>query len=148
MAKPTTATNENLLKAELFACRDLIFERVKEIMLKRSDLMDQGKISFNQTVVISNDETRLLTLANQASNLIIHQVLTDIQKPGQILKKVSQELEDTIKRLKGFNDCIGILSIFIKIFGKIVTAIASGPGAIAQIGALIDDFKILDQSLL
>lgn len=147
MANPMTATDKNLMEAELRACRDLIIKRVNESMIKRSELMSQGKINFNQSVVISNDETRLLNLVNQTSILIISQVLTDIQKPGDILKSVSQQLEKTIKKIQNFNDFIGTLSIFIKIFGKLSTAIASGSGAIAQIGELINDFQKLDQSL-
>lgn len=147
MASSTIAKDKHLTKAELITCRDLILERVNESMIKRSNLMTEGKIDFNQSVVISNDETRLLTLANQASILIIVKVLTDIEKPGEMLIGAIEKLEETIEKLQDFNNFIKVLSIFIKIFGKVVNAVALGIGGIAEIGGLIKDFQDLDSSL-
>lgn len=147
MTSFTVAKDKYLTKADLSACRDLIFKRVNDSMIKRSNLMTEGKIDFNQSTVISNDETRLLTLANQVSILIVDKVLTDIEKPGKILIGLTEKLEQTIEKLQDFNNFIKVLSTFIKIFGKVISGIASGTGAIAEIGGLINDFQELDKSI-
>lgn len=119
---------------------------VENSMRRRSQLFDQGKLTFNQALIISEDETRFLNKANRAANLIIDSIATDISNPGKVLQDITKELENVIKEIEDFNDIIAVFSLLIRLFGRILVATSSGPLAIAQIGPIIDDIRQLVNS--
>ena len=131
--------NMSLTTTDLMNLVNSLLDLVKFSTQHRGDLLRKKQINRDQNANIFDFELRLLSLANQAANSDINEIITDIKDVGKVLTETTKDLQAVIDKLNSYNQISQTFAKVVNIFSRISQAIAGG--TIAIIEALVQELN-------
>lgn len=109
---------------------------------RRRELRANNKITPAEDLEISRCLTKLNGSYNIRAIEQIHEILTDLQGPGDKIKKVTGKLEAAIKKVEKGNTFVKILTSLTNLVGAILSPASGGLAKIAAVVNELDNFDI------
>ncbi len=122
--------------------QSLIFKLIDVLNQRRTELRLARKITRRQFRQLRREASELDDIAINYGLLMLRQIETDLEEPGAAIKSATEQVENKIKEIEGFNESLGIIIGVVDLFEEIVETIAS-PTPFANIGGLVANLQNL-----
>lgn len=116
-----------LIPTDVKELRDDIYTLVRSSISRRAKLVEENKITKHGSQEIKNKEDELLDKAEQLTNQLSGQIITDIEEPRKEIQTTIGKLEDAIEKIHDVNQFFAKLEVAFNIFATLVSAVGSSP---------------------
>ena len=120
----------------------LVFELIDVLRQRRSELRLARKITRKQYRQLRREESELDDIAINYGLLMLRQIETDLEEPGAAIKSATEQVENTIKKIEGFNEILGIVTGVVDLFEEIAETVVS-PTPFANVKGLVTNLQDL-----